>query len=180
MRTKCCHRYLALKLAFLIAGVFLIQFGVTNAEAQVNTSRVLREATGKYKLVRQGGSATFDDGMNAPTIVTPPTVRGTTKIPVKSNRPVMRMKETEFPGSGVAVYRGTRKRAKVNGAGNRINYLASGTGDEDDGFGLYRGSTKGTFRKRGSGWAAALVMSSVQTQGGTTKTVTGMKIGGRK
>lgn len=170
-----------MKLFCLGAAVFLVQFGtMEKADAQVNTAKVLREATGKYKLVRKGGTAKFDDGMNPPTIVTPPTIRGTTKVPVKSKRPVMRMRDTEFPGSGVAVYRGTRKRAKVNGAGNRISYLVTGTGDEDDGFGLYRGSTKGTFRKRGTRWTAALVMASVQAQGGTTKTVSGLKIGGRK
>lgn len=175
------NRYPGMKLFCLGASVFLFLVGTMDkADAQVNTARVLREATGKYKLVRKGGTAKFDDGMNPPMIVTPPTVRGTTKIPVKSNRPVMRMKETEFPGSGVAIYRGKRKRAKVNGAGNQISYLASGTGDEDDGFGLYRGSTKGTFRKRGTRWTAALVMASVQAQGGTTKTVSGLKIKGVK
>jgi hypothetical protein len=138
------------------------------AYAQVNDDKILREASGTYKGTRAGGSATFSGGdpaLYAPFTMTPPTVKAKFKLPVSSRKPKIKIKAPgELPGSGTAVYKGKRKKAKVSPNGNKISYkVVRGVGREDDNQPDYTGGTvKGNIKKKGTKWATKLKMSAVQ------------------
>ena len=167
------------KTIFLSAFFALFSFVVApEAMGQLNEKRIKRDATGRYQVVRKGGVAIFK-GPGGKLTVTPPTIKTQIKIPITGGKVSTATRSDDYPGNGKATYDGKEKRTDVRRGGKLIKFKGVGKSDENDGFGIYKGSVAGEFKDKGSTWKTSLVKEGEQNQGGgNIKIARGMEIRG--
>lgn len=143
---------------WLIGGfIALSGWSTGTVDAQVNESRVLRQASGVYqgglsnsKRVRSDYVVNFEDST------------GKMRVPVTENNFKSNLADDELGGAGKAKISGDGKSANVKRGGKKVNYvIKKGVVDTiQDGHAPIKGGTgKGGSVLRGRDWVGALALS---------------------
>lgn len=137
--------------------------GLINAEAQLNETKVKRDATGVYRGSTKNVTRTRIVPNHPNEVTRYEGANGKLRFPVKSPRPSTRVKDNELDGDGKGKFKGKEKRSAVKRGGNLISYLADGTFDIfGDGHKVYRGTVKGQIKDRGSKWVSDTVQNALR------------------
>lgn len=140
--------------AGLAAGAALFAFAGSEARAQLNENRVMRDASGVYDGQIRGGRLTIVGGTGAP-YVTPPS-KGRLRVVMRKGGQEATTKNPALAGDDRADVSGSLKKIDVRRNGKQIAVAGKGSAEEDiDTFGSWRGGRmNGNFTDRGPKWNA--------------------------
>ncbi len=149
---------------YWIIGAFLALSGANleKADAQVNESRVQRQATGVYRGRITNIKRTRIDPNHGNQRTLYDSANGKMRVPVTERNVKSRLNDNELDGNGRARLKGDGRRATVNRTGRKINYLVSrGSVDtlQDGHNPIKKGTAKGAMVLRGSKWIAKFGMN---------------------
>lgn len=140
-------------LAGLVAGAVLFAFAGSEARAQLNEKRVMRDATGLYNGQIRGGHLTIVGATGS--YVTPPS-KGRLRVVMRKGGQEATTKNPALAGDDSAEVSGSFKKVDVRRNGKQIAVAGQGSAEEDtDTFGSWRGGRmNGNFTDRGPKWNA--------------------------